>query len=197
MNQKQLLVVFVVVGLALAFIVVLLVTGGAPSGGFDPADAKDDVTVDGTDNPPDNPTLADVVSADIVADGTGLIFEATMSAPIPEKIEGSGLDWRWEVIEGGATTWIVSASVDDDASAAILNQRTNYGASTSDNTLPGKLTVAGNTISIRLEQAAISGLPTSFNWTLATSLDGDRTEAESAVAHDSAPDTGIGQYPPP
>jgi hypothetical protein len=197
-NQRQLIIVFGLVGLSLAVIIVLLVTGGAPSGaGFDPVDKEGDVVVDGDESTaPEDGQLADVVRAEVLTDGTGITFEATMTSAIPEDVGKGRLEWRWEVIEG-STTWILSANLDDGPVASILSQRTGYGASTRDGTLPGRVSVDGKTISVRLEKQAIANFPTSFNWTLKTSLDADRTEAASAVATDSAPDSGVGQYPPP
>jgi hypothetical protein len=197
-NPRQLLIVFVLVGLALGVIILLLVTGGAPQGGFDKSDLADDVVVEGQEDPPTELQLADVLEADVRQDGTGVAFEATMATEIPERLkDGSGMQWRWEVIEGGKTTWILSANLDLGPNASLVSQTTNYGASTIDGKLPGRLAIDGNKIFIRLEPAAFAGFPGSFNWTLTTSLDADKSESSSALARDSAPDTGIGQYPPP
>jgi hypothetical protein len=193
-----LIVVFSFVGLALAVIIILLVTGGPPGdGGFNPRDPSSDVVVEGERNPPPDLSLADIARADVRPDGDGIIFEATMATAIPDQLKEGGLEWRWEVIEGGTPTWIVSANLDLGPNATVLSQRTDYGASTIDGLLPGTVVVEGSTITIRIERPAIASFPSSFNWTLTTSLDADRTEARSALAKDSAPDGGPGEFPPP
>ena len=197
MNNKQLALVATAVGIVLAIIIVLLVTGGPPTDEI-PADAEDDVTVAEGPDAPENQALADVRSTRVYAEDEEIVFEAVMSTGIPKSLRKETMSWRWEVLEGGSETWIVSANVSvGDPIASVLSTQTGYGASTNDETLPGELQRNGNTVSVRLMPSEIEGFPSEFTWRLETSLDGNRGNARSALATDTAPQSGLGQYPPP
>lgn len=197
MNNKQLAVVASVVVAVLAVIIVLLVTGGPPAG----ESAKDeagDVTVSEGPAPPGEHSLADVRSAQVYLEASQIVFEAEMAVPIPTSLKNGMMTWRWEILEDGAETWIVSANVSVGTPiASVLGTRSGYGASTNDKTLPGSIDSTGNRLFIRINPPEIDGFPSRFTWRLTTSLDGDRRDVESAVATDTAPQSGLGQYPPP
>ncbi|HWC13573.1 MAG TPA: hypothetical protein VG929_03150 [Actinomycetota bacterium] len=188
--SKNLWVALGIVAL-IAIVVLILASGGSPGDGS--GDDRGDVTVGDGDAAPDNPDLADIVDATVRREGNDVVFEATMGAPIPKRIRNGSLEFRWDVSEGGDDTWIVSANMNLGPTAAITSQRTAYGASTIDDSLPGSITVDGETVRVTLRTADIEGFPTDFTWRLQTSLDGDRRDAASAIATDSAPDSGEGQ----
>lgn len=197
MNNRQLAVVATVVAAVLAVIIVLLVTGGPPVEEL-AKDPSGDVTLsDGPAAPPDR-SLADVRSAQVYLKASQIVFEAEMAAPIPRSLKNETMSWRWEILEGGSETWIVSANISvKEPIASILGTQSGYGASTNDETLPGGIDSTGNRLFVRLNPTEIDGFPSEFTWRLTTSLDGDRGDAGSAVASDSAPESGLGQYPPP
>jgi hypothetical protein len=88
-------------------------------------------------------------------------------------------------------TWLVSANVDLGPNVSVVATQAGYQASTVDETLPGEISLDGRTLTVRLTQTEIKGLPTDFDWLLKTSLDGDRTKPTSGLAQDTAPDSGF------
>ncbi len=197
MNNKQLVIVGSVVAAVLAVIIVLLVTGGPPAEQL-AEDAANDVTLSEGPAPPNEQSLADVRSARVYLKASQVVFEAEMATPIPTNLKTQTLTWRWEIFEGGSETWLVSANVGlDGPIASVLSTQGTYGASTNDGTLPGGVDWSGNTLYVRLNAPQIENFPGGFTWRLETSLDGDRGNPRSAEASDSAPESGLGQYPPP
>lgn len=197
MNNKQLGLVAAVVGVVLAAIIVLLVTGGPPTEEL-ARDGENDVTVSEGPAPPQDDALADIRSTRVYSQEDDIIFEAVMPVDIPQSLRNETMSWRWEVLEGGSETWIVSANISvGDPIASVLSTQTGYGASTNDDTLPGELQRNGSTLMIRLRPSEIDDFPSEFTWRLETSLDGDRGNARSALAGDTAPPSGLGQFPPP
>lgn len=196
MNRKQLLIVFVIVAVVLAVIIVLLVTGGAtPEGSTE--DASGDVVVSEGDNPPEDIELADIVDAQVTEESGQFVFEATMATEVPDDLGTNGMDWKWEVSEGGAVTWIVSANLDVGENATVFSTESGTTFSTIDDGLPGELTIEGATVRLALDPAEIEGFPSTFTWQLTTKLDGAKGEAGSATADDFAPDRGFGEFPLP
>ena len=197
MSPRQLALAFAIVAIVIGGLVVLLVTGGAPSG----EEAKDpagDVEVeDGPDAPRDT-DLADVEEARVYLHASQIVFEAKMAAPIPSSLKGQTMEWRWEIFEGGAETWLVSGHISvGEPVAALTAQQSDYAASTIDDKLPGGIDRRGNTIFVRLNPPELRRFPSQFTWRLTTSLDANRSDPSSAVAKDIAPATGLEEYPPP
>jgi hypothetical protein len=175
-----------------AVAIVLLVSGGAEAPStFD--DASGDVSIGNGTNPPKNPDLADVVSADVRREGDALVFHARMDRAIPKRVENGSLTWRWDVYENGTGTWILSADLDLGANASLASTQTDYGSGTIDDTLPGDIEVEGDSLTITVRPAEVDGFPSDFTWTLGTSLDGDRGNPTSAQASDAVPDQGRGR----
>jgi len=196
MNRKQLLIVFVIVAIVLAVIIVLLATGGStPENSTE--DARDDVVISEGDNPPEDPSLADIVDASVTDEGGQIVFEATVATEIPDDLGSLGLDWKWELYEGGATTWIVSANLDVGENATVFSPSSGTSYSTIDDRLPGEITIEGATLRLALDTTEIDGFPSDFTWKLTTKLDGAKGEAGSATADDFAPDRGFGEFPLP
>lgn len=186
--NKNLLVAIGIVG-SIAVIVLILLMGG---GGGGTGDGRGDVQVSGGETAPDDPNLADIVDASVRRDGGALVFEATLGTAIPKRIPDGSLTLRWDVAEGETDTWIVSADLNLGPTAAVTSHRSDYGASTIDDTLPGSVEINGDTLRVTVQPGEIDGFPTDFTWRLSTALDADRTDTASATATDTAPDSGAG-----
>ena len=171
-------------------VLVLVLNSGGPSGG--PDDPSDDVDVGAGEGAPEDATLADIARAEVRRDGDRIVFEATMTKDVPEKISGGSLEFRWDISESGDETWIVTANVSSQLSAAVISQNTGYGSSTIDDTMPGSVAVEGDTLTVTLRAGRIDAFPRAFDWMLQTTLDADFADPASAVATDSAPDAGPG-----
>lgn len=197
MTPRQLAVVSVLVALVIGGLVLLLVTGGPPPG-VDAADPAGDVEVtDGQDAPADA-DLADVRRARVYLRASQIVFEAKMAAEVPRSIKGQTMEWRWEIFEEGTETWLVSAHISvGEPVAALTAQRTDYATSTIDGRLPGGIDHQGDTLFVRLNPAELTRFPERFTWRLTTTLDANREDPSSAVARDTAPASGLGEYPPP
>ena len=197
MNAKQLAIVSAIVGVVLIAIIVLLVTGGGPAG-QEAEDASGDVVVGEGEGAPELTALADIQEASVYEEASQIVFEAEMGTAIPKTIKDGTMEWRWEVSEGGTLTWLVTANVSvKKPVASVTAQQTGYGSSTIDGLLPGRIDYDGSTITVRLTQPEIPKFPTRFTWNLKTTLDGDRADPASATASDTAPESGLGEYPPP
>jgi hypothetical protein len=190
MNNKNLWVAIGIVG-AIAVVVLVLTTGGPPGGG--PSDATGDVTVGEGDSAPTDTTLADIVAASVSKEGEDIVFEAKLGDDIPRRIPDGSLELRWDVSENGDDTWIVSANLNVGPTAALTSQKTNYGSSTIDDSMPGSIEIDGDTLVVVVKAAQVEGFPASFNWTLKSTLDADRADPSSSVATDVAPDSGLGK----
>jgi hypothetical protein len=58
--------------------------------------------------------------------------------------------------------------------------------------MPGSVAIDGDTLTVTLTPADIKAFPEAFNWVLTTTLDADLADPTSAVATDTAPDSGPG-----
>lgn len=194
MDRRRLAVVAAVVAAAVAALVVLLLTGEAePIRTFE--DPSGDVAFDEGVDPPADVTLADIRAAEVLSEGGDVVFETRLGGEIPIKLPDGSLDLRWEVHEGNDSTFLITANLDVGPVASVVGEQNGYGASTLDESLPGSLTVEGDTLTIRLEPGEIPDFPSDFSWVLHTSLDAEQGEAESGRAEDRAPDEGFGEYP--
>jgi hypothetical protein len=187
---------FWVVGVTLAIAAVLiavLVSGGA-GGGTDP---EGDVRVVEGERPrratalPVAASIADIVDADVRSEGSDLILDLTAAVTIPGALERSSLEFRFDLSEGGRDTWIVSASINVAATAAVVSQTTGYTSSTIDDSLPGSLELTGERLRITLDPTAIDGFPDSFDWRLSSALIAFRGIAGSVRVEDRFPDEGV------
>jgi hypothetical protein len=190
-----------VIGVAVvlvAGIVILLASAEGPStsDGSGVADASaepsgDVVVADGAE-PPDETELADIVEADVRTRGSSVVFRARMATDIPQRVKGGGMTWRWDVYDAGQAAWILSASLDIGPTASLTSTQTNYGSSTFDDSLPGEMSLDGDTITITLRPKDLEDWSDEFEWVLSTSLDGAQGNPRSALASDTAPDDGRG-----
>lgn len=197
MSPRQLAIVSFLVAVVVGGLVVLLVTAEPPPG-EESRDPAGDVDVGDGANPPQETDLADIRRARVYEKASQVVFEAQMGATIPGSIEGHTMEWRWEVFEEGTKTWLVSAHVSvGDPVAALTAQQTDHASSTIDGSFPGGLDHTGNTMFVRLNMSSVKRFPRDFTWRLITTLDADRQDPQSAVATDTAPAGGRGEYPPP
>jgi hypothetical protein len=190
MIENRLLIAAVSVGVVIAATVILLVSGGSDGEDVVGGDPSQDVVVAEGGNPPSEVAMADIISADVRKEGATLIFEARMAGSVPQKLPDGSLELRWEILEGGSLTWLVTAEIADDPRASVLAQAGGFGASTIDSTLPGSITIGPDGIRVELRTDELTDWPEGFDWTLRSSLDGDRGDGASALATDSAPDNG-------
>ena len=194
MDRKRLYVVLAVVLVAVASVVVLLFTGEAePVRSFE--DPGGDALVEEGKNPPTDVTLADVTAAEVREEDGEIVFEVKLGGTVPDKVADGAFGLRWEVYEEGESTFLVTLNLDIGPNAYIVGERTDFGASTLDESFPGSLEVAGDTISIRVRPDDVPKFPDEFGWLVQTSLDGDQSDPQSARAEDRAPDQGLGEYP--
>ena len=169
-------------------IVLLLFTGGSSPQAS--GDAADDVAVGTERKPPEDASLADLVASEVTVSDGEVRFEATLGADIPNKIPDGSLELRWDLLTGGTESWIVQVNVNIGVSAAITSQQTNYGSSTVDDTLPGEVTVEGDSVTLLMDTGQIKGFPSDFQWRLTSTLDASMSDTRSAVATDTLPDSG-------
>lgn len=175
-----------------AVLIVVLISGGG-GGGSDPSGDLRVVEGEQPRGAADLPvaaSIADIVEADVRRDGDELVFTATSASSIPQELERSSLEFRFDVSEDDRNTWIVSATVNVTVTAAAVSQVTAYGSSTIDGTLPGSVEVSDETLTIRLEVSRIEDFPDSFEWALSTNLTAFRDLAGSTRVEDRFPDEG-------
>lgn len=188
--NKSLGVALGIVG-TIAVIILILATGGSPTGTNE--DARDDVAIGEGASPPQDTTLADIVGAEVRREDGSIVFVATMGDDIPKKVPNGSVEFRWDVSEDGDDTWIVSANLNLGPTAAVTSQKTSYGSSTIDGSMPGSIEIDGDKLIVTVKADKIDGFPTDFAWILKTTLDADRADPASAVATDTAPDSGPGK----
>jgi hypothetical protein len=189
--NKTWLVAITIVGVIAAAIFVL--ASGGPSGGS--ADKTADVALGAGDNPPGDTTGADIVEATARQEESGeIIFEVTMARAVEEATR-KGLSFRWDITENGEGAWMVSADFKTGSTVSLKSLRTDYGASTIDDTLPGDISVEGSKLVVTIRGGEIEGWPDAFEWLVTSTLDADEADPASAVATDSAPDSGPGALP--
>lgn len=183
---------------AIAAGLIIILTSGGGDGG---PDSSGDLSLVEGEQPrratalPVAASMADVVEADVRRDGSDLVFEVTTASSIPQELERSSLELRFDVSEDGRDTWIVSATVNVAVTAAVVSQVTDYGSSTIDGTLPGSVEVSGETLVIRLQPQDIEGFPETFDWTLSSNLVAFRDIAGSTRVEDRFPDEGTRSGP--
>jgi hypothetical protein len=185
---KSIWVALGIVG-SILVVVVILNTGGTTGG---PDDPGSDVAVGAGEAPPEDAAPADIRRAEVRREGAEIVFEVTMSQEIPAKVPKGALEFRWDISENGDQTWIVTANLSSRLTAAVTSQNTSYGSSTIDDTMPGSVAADGDVLTVTLRASDIEAFPQAFNWTLKTTLDADLADPSSAVATDTAPDSGPG-----
>lgn len=187
MNTRGVIALGAVILIAAA-VIALLVTGGSGTSG---TDATGDVKVEGKRNPPKDRGAADIVNATVMRDGDEVIFRATLDADVPDDLDEGLLSYRWNVEEGGRETWLVTADVTIDTTASLVAQQFDYSATTIDQSLPGTVEIDGDEVAVTIDVSELKDFPASFDWSLETVLDGDRSNTASAEATDRVPDEGV------
>ena len=187
MNRGPSAIALGVIAVIVAGTIWLLASGGAEPSTEDPTG---DVRVSKGGKAPDATEVADLLEGGARIENGRAIFEARVADDVPRSLRAGAMSWKWEVIEEGVVTWIVSANVDIERTASLVATQFDHSSSTIAGTLPGRLDAEGDTIRVTLELEELEDFPDAFSWTLGTTLDGDRTQASSAVAEDRVPDEG-------
>ncbi len=194
MNTKRTVLIIGLVVVSVGVLVAVLASGGSdrvPVAG----DAAGDIRLGSEGQPPPDPALADILDAQVTDDEGTLRFEVGLAREIPSKIKDGELEVRWDLYEGGAATWQVSATVASQPSASIVAYESDFGAGTIDHTLPGGIFIEDDRLVIRVRPGEVPDFPSRFDWEVTTSLDGDRGDPTSGRATDRTPDNGYGTYP--
>jgi hypothetical protein len=194
MTPRQLWAVLTLVG-ALALIVVLLVTAGEDTAAS-LEDARGDVDVEKGPGAPRDVAAADIVVAEVRGDDSEVVFELRLAAPVEGRRPAGALAVQWDVIEDGDYTWLVTADLGSRPYAGLVSQRTTYGSSTLDGTLPGDFAVAEDVVTVTIRTAGLRAWPDEFDWTVGTTLDPNRSDTGSPVAEDRAPEADVGHFAP-
>ncbi|MEA2447229.1 MAG: hypothetical protein QOK47_866 [Actinomycetota bacterium] len=189
MHRRTLIVAAAVV-IFVGLVALLLSTGDDIEATAKKTDPAGDVKVDKGPLAPRDVDTADIQKVDARIEGGVLTLLAQMGKQLARPVPDQTATWRWEIYEDEAMTWIVSANLDLGPSVSVIATQGDFEASTNDKSFPGKVSIAGDTILIRLRTSEVDGFPPAFETFLETSLDGMRTQPGSALARDRAPDEG-------
>lgn len=195
MTRSQLRIVLAVIGVAVAAMVVLLLTGGnGEQNAATPAEGTGDVVLGAGEQPPTETALADINQASVTASAEDeYVFSASFGAPVPKKLEKQQtFSFRWDITAPDGNAFIVSGNLDVGPNVSIVATQSRYGASSLDDSFPGEMTIEGDTWTITIDGSEIEGWPTDFTWKLKTSMDGLAGDPESALVEDTAPNEGFG-----
>lgn len=162
----------------------IVARGGSGAG----ADPTGDVTQGNGPKVPKDVALADIANAVVSRDGDRLVFEAEMATAVPRTLSNGSLELRWDISENGRDTWIVTASITVDLTAAITAQATGYSSTTINDTMPGEVSLDGKRVLVTIDHGRIDGFPDTFEWQLRSTLDADLRDPASGVARDLVPD---------
>jgi hypothetical protein len=186
MNRRGLVIALVAVGGVIAVLIVLLATGGTQS----ETDKTGDVLVDQGSHAPRDVGIADIAGTSVTRAGDEATFTATANHAVPHSISNGSLEYRWEIQNGGNVLWILSVAINVDANASLLGTQVDYSSTTIDKTLPGKLTIKGSRVQVVIDVSKLKGWPDQFDYHVESTLDANRADTKSALAHDRAPDEG-------
>lgn len=187
MNTRGVIALGAVVLLAAA-VIALLSTGGPNATG---SDSNGDVRVGKGRKPPKEVRIADIVNASVIKEGDEIVFQAELDGDVPDELDEGLLSYRWNVEEDGRDTWLVTADVTIETHASLVAQQFDYSATTIDQSLPGAVEIDGDVVAVRVDVSELKDFPASFDWSLETVLDGDRSNTASAEATDRVPDEGV------
>lgn len=178
----------------MAALAVLLLTS---AGDDTPDETRGDLTyIEGSrteprkDQEPLVASIADLNSADVVAEEDALVFGATVAAPVPQPLKTSALEFRWDISGEDGASWTLSVAVAKESHASLFSQG-GYGSGTVDGTFPGELNINDRTIDVRLEAAGVEDFPEAFEWSVSTTLRAFRNETDSPRVEDRYPDKGV------
>ncbi|HET7481968.1 MAG TPA: hypothetical protein VFK89_03835 [Actinomycetota bacterium] len=187
MNRRGLVIGFVVAAIVVVAVIVLLATGGTTSG----TDGTGDVKVDDGPHAPRTVQIVDIATTSVHRDGDTITLSATANGNIPRSIANGSLEYRWELGHTAETTeWIVTVAVNVDASASLLATQRDYSSTTINDTFPGDFTIKGARLTVEIDSAQVKGFPTHFDFHVESTLDANRADTRSGLAHDRAPNEG-------
>ena len=134
-------------------------------------------------------SIADVIEADVRREGDLLTFRARTTAPLPQPLKISALQFRWDISSQDHGSWTVTAMVEKTTEATVFSS-TGFGVGTVDETLPGSVVVNDDTIEVIVDATEIPDFPRAFEWSLSTTLRAFRQEPDSPRVEDRYPDQG-------
>lgn len=185
------LIVAIAVSLALAFVTTTTLTFAVEPEEI-VEDRPRDLKLTLTPNRPVQKALADIRFAQVHRDGDSVVFEATLSATVPQVVTGGYFDMTWDI--DARSDWRLAASLENGINATLVANETRSGTSTFDGSFPGTIEVDGDTIRIVFQPKAIAGFPDGFRWKLTTRLNMRASEPNVGVVYDYAPDGRLGNY---
>ncbi len=141
---------------------------------------------------PPEKAIADIRAAHVRSDGDAVVFEATLSSPLPRSVAPGYFDVYWDI--DGDTDWRLTASVESRLYATLVSAETGSGKSTSDGSLPAQVTAEGAILRVRLDASAVEGFPQAFRWKLTTRLNMQAAYKGVGVLYDFAPEGRFGNY---
>ena len=186
MNRRGLVIGLVLVGAVIAVLVFLLATGGVRTGN----DETGDVSIEDKRHAPRDVGIADVVDTSVDREGDEVRFTATANHTVPRQISNGSLEYRWEIEEGGNVTWILTVAINVDDNASLLATQEDYSSTTIDKSFPGSLEIKGANVAVGFDVTKVDGWPDQFEFHLETTLDANRNDTKSGLAHDRAPNEG-------
>ena len=182
-SRKRLGIAIAIVAVVVLAVIFIVSSGGSGAG----ADPTGDVTLERGPKAPKDQALADVVNAAVSRDGDRLVFEAELAMEPPRTLPNGSLELRWDISEDGEASWIVTASITVDLTAAVTAQATGYSATTINDTMPGEVSLDGKRVLVSIDPGRIDGFPDAFEWQLSSTLDADLGDPGSGVARDVSP----------
>lgn len=188
------LIVGAVIALLVVGIVLLLATGGPEAS----AERRGDLSFIQGVTPKNRQggdlvaSIADVTAAEIHKTDGGYEFMVETAAALPQKLKISALEFRWDIVGDDGVTWTLTATVDDDIQVALFSAE-GYGSGTVDQTFPGDIAIDDTTLMVTMRDE-VPGFPSTFDWSLATTLRAFRDETDSPRVEDRFPDEGTMEF---
>jgi hypothetical protein len=180
------------VAVVVASAVTLLATGGTEQSASFEDPRGDAVYPDGS--LATSAHVTDVVFSEVRPYGGGIEFEARMDTSIPRVLHHQELTWRWEILEQGAVTWALVATLEAGPTATIFHPESDFGASTFDGSFPGSMVGRGHKLLVRLRVDELEeDFPPAFRWSLEASLRIGEGE-DAPRASDRVPSEGYGDH---
>ena len=186
MERRGLVIGLVIAGAVIAVVVFLLATGGVQTGN----DPTGDVNIENKPHAARDVGIADIVGTSMDRDGDEVKVAATANHSVPKQISNGSLEYRWEIEEAGNVTWILTVAVNVDVNASLLATQADYSSTTIDDSFPGTVKITGSKIQVEFDATKVDDWPDQFEFHLETTLDANRSDTKSGLAHDRAPDDG-------
>ena len=190
-RARSTLIVAVVIGVLVGVVIVILATGGSNA----PAERRGDLIYTEGVTPKNREggdlvgSIADVIGSEIRRTDTGLALSARVATKIPQPLQVSELEFRWDLVAKDGATWTVAITIGKTTEARVLSSA-GFGAGTIDDTLIGGAQVLDDSVEVRFDFREVPDFPDTFGWSLSTTLRAFRTETDSPRVKDRFPDEG-------